>query len=400
MNRRLLGASAIVAAMDRARFVLRAHAVLRKVKACCAWALFACTALAHGADFGTPGGPMPANIGAIADVLRQDRPDMELLISYGTSKGGSAGHLALALRDPAHRDDLVYSANFYADRSRKHEQGFYNADLMVAVPRLEYLYGTRSSLGDKASFGLDFGEVYKRSVIGIRVYGVPAAERQALADFFQRINDDYRRQARDTEYHDGEVKYDYLRLNCAKTIGAGFRFGAGYQDLEVTSAPILSRRQVVAAANANIPTEMAMKLVEAWHARGYGLDVVLYQKYAGSTYVDPETELAFKDLPNRFPSVLSRDFRREQGRYEDFDNLYAMYLLYNLAKYSVTVNEATNLPQINRSKTPMAYKEAAALAQRDALADSENYLRGLPVMPKGTGFEDTSGSTPLNNPTK
>ncbi len=143
-----------------------------------------------------------------------------------------------------------------------------------------------------------------------------------------------------------------------------------------------------------------MKLVEAWHARGYGLDVVLYQKYAGSIHVDPETELAFKDLPNRFPSVLSRDFRREQGRYEDFDNLYAMYLLYNLAKYSVTVNEATNLLQINRSKTPMAYKEAAALAQRDALADSENYLRGLPVMPKGTGVEDTSGSTPLNNPTK
>jgi hypothetical protein len=98
--------------------------------------------------------------------------------------------------------------------------------------------------------------------------------------------------------------------------------------------------------------------------------------------------------------VLSRDFRREQGRYEDFDNLYAMYLLYNLAKYSVTVNEATNLLQINRSKTPVAYKEAAALARRDALADSENYLRGLPVMPKGTGFEDTSGSTPLNNPTK
>jgi hypothetical protein len=325
---------------------------------------------------------------------------MELLISYGTSKGGSAGHLALALRDPAHSDDLVYSANFYADRSRKHDQGFYNADLMVAVPRLEYLYGTSSSLGDKASFGLDFGEVYKRSVIGIRVYGVPAAERQALAAFFDRINDDYRRQARDTEYHDGEVKYDYLRLNCAKAIGAGFRFGAGYQDLEVTSAPILSRRKLVAAANANIPTEMAMKLVEAWHARGYGLDVVLYQKFSGSTYVDLDTELAFKDLPNRFPSVLSRDFRREQGRYEDFDNLYAAYLLYNLAKYSVKVNEATRLLEINNRKTPMAYKEAAAFAQRDALVDSENYLRGLPVTPKGTGVEDTPGSTALNNPTK
>jgi hypothetical protein len=325
---------------------------------------------------------------------------MELLISYGTSKGGSAGHLALALRDPAGGDERVYSANFYADRSRKHEQDFYTADLMIAVPKLEYLYGTRSSLGDKASFGLHFGEVYKRSVIGVRVYGVPAAERQALAAFFQRLNDDYRRQARDTEYHDGEVKYDYLHLNCAKTIGSAFKYGAGYKDLGVTSRATLLRRPLVAAANANIPTEMAMKLVEAWHARGHRLDVVLYQKYSGSTHVDTDTGLAFKDLPNRFPSVLSRDFRREQGRYEDFDNLYAMYLLYNLAKYGVYVNEATRLLEINHRKAPMAYEEAAEVARRDALVDSENYLRGMPMPARGTVVEDTTGSTPLNDPTK
>jgi hypothetical protein len=342
--------------------------------------------LARAADFGTRGGPAPANLDAIAGVLRQDPYDMELLISFGTSKGGSAGHLALAVRDRA-PDDIVYSANFYADRSRKHETDFYTDDLMVAVPKIEYLFGTDSSLGDKASFGLDFGEVYKRSVIGIRVHGVPGTEKQALVDFFRRINDDYHRRARDTEYHDGEVKYDYLRLNCAKTIGAAFRFGAGYQDLEVTSAPILSRRRVVAAANANIPTEMAMKLVEAWHARGYGLDVVLYKKYASSSFVDPYEEVAFKDLPNRFPSVLSRDFRREQGRYEDFDNLYAMYLLYNLAKYSVRVDDASKLLEIDQRKSPMAFGEAAALATRDALADSESYLRGLPVAPKGTAVE-------------
>jgi len=208
-----------------------------------------------------------------------------------------------------------------------------------------------------------------------------------LEAFFKRINDDYRRRARDTEYHDGEVKYDYLRLNCAKTIGAGFRFGAGYGDLEVTSAPILPRRRLVAAANANIPTEMAMKLVEAWHARGYRLDVVLYKKYSGSTFVEPGEEVAFKDLPNRFPSVLSRDFRSEQGRYQDFDNLYAMYLLHNLAKYSVTVNEASRLLEIDLRKSPMAYVEAAALATRDALADSESYLRGLPVAPRGKAVE-------------
>jgi len=158
-----------------------------------------------------------------------------------------------------------------------------------------------------------------------------------------------------------------------------------FNDHEIDSARTLSR--VVAAANANIPIEMAMKLVEAWHARGYSLDVVLYKKYAGSTFVDPLEGVAFKDLPNRFPSVLSRDFRKEQGAYEDYDNLYAMYLLYNLAKYSVKVNDTTQRLEIDKRKSPMAYDEAAAMANRDALADSENYLRGLPVAPKGTGVE-------------
>ena len=215
------------------------------------------------ADFGTKGGPAPSNIAEIADILRQDPYDMELLISYGTSKGGSAGHLALAIRDQAPGDDLVYTANFYADRAEEHAKGFYTDDLMVRVPKSEYLFKTGSSLGDTASFGLDFGEIYKRSVIGVRVYGVPAAEKEALAAFFQRINDDYHNRVRNTEYHSGEVRYDYLRLNCAKTIGAAFKYGAGYRDLEVTSATLFSGRRIVAAANANIPTEMAMKLARA-----------------------------------------------------------------------------------------------------------------------------------------
>ncbi|MGB8147403.1 MAG: hypothetical protein WCF00_03395, partial [Azonexus sp.] len=54
---------------------------------------------ATAAGFGSPGGPAPANIDQITDLLRQDPYDLELLISFGTSKGGSAGHLALAIRD-------------------------------------------------------------------------------------------------------------------------------------------------------------------------------------------------------------------------------------------------------------------------------------------------------------
>ncbi len=358
----------------------------------------ACAAHAHAADFGSPGGPQPAGVREIASVLRQDSYDLELLISFGTSKGGSAGHLALAIRDAApDGDDLVWSANFYADRSPEHAKGRYTDELMIAVPKLEYLYGTKSSLGADASFGIDYGEVYKRSVVGIRVFGVPAAEKRALAAFFGRLNDDYHARAKKTEYHDEEVKYDYFHLNCAKTIGSAFRFGAGYRDLEISDSALSSRRKLVSALNANIPAEMAVRLMNEWNARGYAMDVVLYRKYAGSTYVDPheEEKVAFKDLPDRFPSVLSRDFRREQGQYEDFDNLYAMYLLYNLGRYKVELNAQTKRLDFAIDKDALPYREAAARAAESARADSEGYRRRLAFKPRGTRIgEAPAGRTP------
>ncbi|WP_454753831.1 hypothetical protein [Cupriavidus necator] len=353
--------------------------------------------LALASDFGSKGGPEPANIDQIVALLREDAYDLELLISFGTSKGGSAGHIALALRDDVPGDDLVYSANFYADRDRKHASGYYITDLMVAIPKKEYLFKTVSTVAETASFGLDFGEIYKRSVIGVRVYGVPAADKAALAVYFRRINEDYHRQGSNTEYHRGQIKYDYLRLNCAKTIGAAFKFGAGYRDLEVASAGILSRRRVVAAATANVPTEMAMKLIREWGRRQYGMDVVLYKKYRGSTYVDPQEDekVAFKDLPDRFPSVLSLDFRREAGAYQDYDNLLAMYLLFNLGKYSVRVNEQTLQLEIEKSKDPMPYPEALELATRDARTDSENYQRHNELRPSGERIGEAPDNTHL-----
>jgi len=357
-----------------------------RTRAWCAAAALLFAAGAAAADFGSRGGPAPANVDELMDVLRQDPYDMELLISFGTSKGGSAGHLALAIRDQAPGDDMVYSANFYADRAPEHEKGFYTDDLMTIIPKKEYLFGTTSSLGGTASFGLDFGEIYKRSVIGVRVNGVPAREKKALVAYFERINADYRNRAEKTEYHDGEIAYGYLNLNCAKTIGVGFKYGAGYKDLAVTSASLFSGRKVVAAAKANIPTEMAMKLLKEWSRRGYGLDVVSYRKFDGSTYVDPheEEKVAFKDLPNRFPSVLSRDFRKDQGQYKDFDNLFAMYVLYNMGKYRVKVNDETRLLEIEKSKSPMAYPEAAALATKNARSDSRRFLGRAPFRPSGT----------------
>ncbi|MFN7569836.1 MAG: hypothetical protein ACK5TK_00055 [Betaproteobacteria bacterium] len=318
-----------------------------------------------------------------------------MLISFGTSKGGSAGHLALAIREPGQDDDSVYSANFYADRDPKHAQGFYIQDLMVRIPKTEYLFKTRSSLGPAAAFGLDYGEVYKRALIGVRVYGVPVSEKRALAAYFGRMNYDFSRRAVDTEYHSGEVKYDYMDLNCAKTVGAAFRWGARYEELEVKQRGFFSR--LSKATSANIPTEMAVKLMRAWAARGYTMDVVLYKKYEHSPYIHPHDDppVAFKDLPNRFPSVLSLDFRSEQGQYEDYDNLFAMYLLYNLGKYSVQIDPATQALQIELAKDPMPYARAVAEAESAAEADSKGFLSRTLLRPIGRIFWEPADNSRL-----
>ena len=81
----------------------------------------------------------------------------------------------------------------------------------------------------------------------------------------------------------------------------------------------------------------------------------------------------FRDLPDRFPSVLSRDFRRDQGQYEDPDNLYAMYLLYNLGRYRVRVDEQTLRLELTEPKAPLPYAEAERLAAEAATFDSDRY---------------------------
>jgi hypothetical protein len=360
-------------------------------RAACALAALAFAGAAGAADFGTKGGAEPANIDAIEGVLRQDPYDLEMLISFGTSKGGSAGHLALAMREAGSDDDTVYSANFYADRAPEHATGFWTDDLMARIPKKEYLFRTSSSLNANAAFGLDFGEIYKRSVIGVRVRGVPEPEKKALKDFFARLNDDFHNRARDTEYHTGEIVYNYLLLNCAKTVGTSFHYGAGYKDLKI-EAPVLGVTRIAQALNANLPTEMAMKLLKEWDARGYTMDVVLYKKYGGSTYTDPHDDppVAFKDLPNRFPSVLSMDFRKEEGHYADYDNLYAMYVLYNMGKYSVIVDDSTKELRIEKTKEPMPFGQADAAARKSARSDSDNFRKGARFNPEGTGYQDNT----------
>ncbi|MGT2489932.1 hypothetical protein ACU4GD_03805 [Cupriavidus basilensis] len=123
----------------------------------------------------------------------------------------------------------------YADRTRKHQSGFYTSDLMVGIPKKEYLFKTVSSIMT-ASFGLDFGEIYKRSVIGVRRGIRPATRGLWWPTSGRRIGDDYHQRARNTEYHRKRNNCDYML--CAKTVGAAFRVGAA-------TGPEGHRRQVL-----------------------------------------------------------------------------------------------------------------------------------------------------------
>jgi hypothetical protein len=218
---------------------------------------------------------------------------------------------------------------------------------------------------------------------------VPQAERDALRAFFARLNDDYRAKAPSTPYHGGEISYDYMNLNCAKTIGAAFRHGAGYDTLELRDPlPLSAAVRAIAAVSANIPTEMALKLVGQWNARGYTMDVMLYRKWPHSPWKDPHDDppVAFSALPDRFPSVLSLDFRADEGQYEDEDNLYAMYLLRHLSRWALQIDPDTQALQLQPNPEALPYPQADAQAREAARAESKNLLRRLPV-----GFRSAAG---------
>jgi len=105
----------------------------------------------------------------------------------------------------------------------------------------------------------------------------------------------------------------------------------------------------------------------------------------------------FRDLPDRFPSVLSRDFRRDQGQYEDPDNLFALYLLYNLGRYRVRVDEQTLQLELAELKAPLPYAAAETLAAEAARFDSDKYGSASKFIPRGTRIgEDAApgGSRP------
>lgn len=342
-----------------------------------ALAFAVCLGSLSAAPFGHPEGPLPGNLEEAYGQSRQQDYAVELLISFGTSSFGSAGHLAVAIKDMADGDDLVYSANFYADKDPEHEKHNYAADLMCRIPKKEYLWGTSSVLGPKAAFGLDFGECYKRSLVGIQIQGMPRDEVERLVAFLDRLNQDFWDGAEDTEYHPGKIIYGYMTLNCAKTVAAAFKYGLGWP-VKIKGTSLISKLNPIKPTKANTPTDIAMKLCEIASSKGYGLQTVLYKKYA-SDYANPAhpEEGAFDKLPNRFPSVFSLDYIEGSENYEDFDNLFAMHFFYRIGRCILSIDPTSHELRVEASQTPASIAVARREAREAAYDDSKMLLRRL-----------------------
>jgi hypothetical protein len=69
-----------------------------------------------------------------------------------------------------------------------------------------------------------------------------------------------------------------------------------------------------------------------------------------------------------------------------------MYLLHNLRRYTVRVNEESKLLEIGESRKPMPYAEAATAAAQSAAPDSESFRRRQTFQTRGTEIGEADGS--------
>ena len=342
--------------------------------------------LATELDFGIPGGEPVKKVDEVLAELREEPYDLELLLSFGTSSKGSAGHLAISVREDD--KETVYSANFYANPSDEYKDR-YTDSLIPAIDKKEYIYSQVSKLSEKAEFGLDYGEIFKRSLIGIRISGVDEIQKKGIHAFYKTVNKDYSEKARDTYYHKGQIIYNYMKLNCAKLVAQGMKYGAGYDRVKVRGNHLLAQLPGSKYIFSHTPTATTFNILKTLSRYHTKFSVVLYKKFEDSRFYDQELQMQFRELPNRFPSFKSLDFFNGSTAYESFDNLRAMHLLYHLGQYSLIIDGPTQELRIERSVEPKSYQQAMKLASEEAYSKSKNLLRRVF---RSMGIKITSGN--------
>lgn len=355
-------------------------------------------AFAETSPWAHPEGPAPKGVEAAMDYLSKTDWQLEILLSFANHKKGSAGHLALAVRDPKTSKILVHSANFYADRAEEHPADkYYTEDLIMAIPKDEYIWGVTSSISPKTHFGLDFGEIFKRALIGIRLYGISEQEISGIQNFYQRLNEDYRAQKSNTEYQRGAVIYDYMNLNCAKSVAQALKYGAGIKDIKVKGNHLFNALPGAKYLFAHTPTSTTLQILEVLAERGVKMDAILYKRNEESTFMNDDPALPFHQLPNRFPSVKSLDFFNGSTQFEDWDNLYAMNLFYQLGTAAFSLPDQARGVVLEKEKPALSYEEASQVAKDQADNDSKNLLRRL-IRAMGLKLTEDNDTSDMYNP--
>eukprot|EP01105_Mastigella_eilhardi_P022454 TRINITY_DN5522_c0_g1_i7.p1 TRINITY_DN5522_c0_g1~~TRINITY_DN5522_c0_g1_i7.p1 ORF type:complete len:389 (+),score=112.23 TRINITY_DN5522_c0_g1_i7:1400-2566(+) len=369
------------------------------------------TAAAAAAQ-GHPGGPEPSGTEELWAAFEHESlgSSVQLLLTYGTSRFASAGHIAVALYNDG--EWCVYTANGKAVRGpRGSDEGAYADQLLVRVPLREYLYGTGARAPDRRCvFGIDYGELYKRSVAAVRVWGSSPQMAAELNAFFTRVNEDYTRSDEDDHqdagnghaetlrsyvwsmlrggpgpstgngaeyYPEGRLVFYFAALNCAQLINLAFGRALGWADVPVP-APVTVRAVLTGHAAPATPTGTALAVLDACAVRGYNVDCVLFRKVPGSTYVAPEGG-TFDSMQDRFPSVFGLDFLQAEGHYECEENLLLELLLEALRSWmaeshgSCAKGNAAVAKEERRQPTP--YELAHEQAAKAAKARSHGALR-------------------------
>ena len=147
---------------------------------------------------------------------------------------------------------------------------------------------------------------------------------------------------------------------------------------------------------AHTPSGTALSVLECLNELGYRFDVILYQKYPHSNYIDPhdEKEVPFKKLSNRFPSIPSLgkkkeikkkkiekknlecpDFLQKTENFDSFGNLYLMHLYNNMMKYSFNWNYDKLIFQY--TNCPLSFNDAHALATQEASSKSKGKIQKI-----------------------
>jgi UDP-N-acetylglucosamine:LPS N-acetylglucosamine transferase len=179
-------------------------------------------------DFGVENGAPVTDIGkALAGISDADNANVELLLSYATSRSPQRvvmenpfGHLAIRI------SDVVYSANHLADQQA-------DPNFLQHLSLADYLYGVQPSSASQVHTST-YGMAYGRETLGLRVSGISADDMAAMVAEADCMEE---------QFHEGSLRWVRSGFNCADVVAhiveaGGYGVSARMDWLGLPSMPL------------------------------------------------------------------------------------------------------------------------------------------------------------------